>query len=334
MGRKNQLVALVVSALLLGISPSALAGDLNPPVGPVGPTQRTPVNANMTPGDADSLFKITQPGSYYLTANVTGVSGKSGIEIGVSGVTLDLMGFQLVGVAGSLDGIVQTPAGNTVVVRGGLLTGWGGDGVDLSSSRSVLVSGIVVRNVGGIGIRVQYNAVIEDCTIDSDSTGTDGISVSCCSLISRCHVQALGDGIAVNSGCDIVDCVVNNCGDDGIVATSIGNHIQRCASNFNDGDGIQVASGCQVFGNTCHSNGGGTGAGVHATSSDNRIEANNVVGADAGIDVDAGGNLIIRNSASGNTTNYSIAAGNTTGTIVATEAAMNAATNSNVNIAF
>src|SRR3989304_4869431 len=69
------------------------AGDLNPPPGPITPTQRTPIGANTTPGDADSLFMITQPGSYYLTGNIIGVSGKFGIEINASGVTLDLMGF-------------------------------------------------------------------------------------------------------------------------------------------------------------------------------------------------------------------------------------------------
>ena len=36
---------------------------------------------------------------------------------------------------------------------------------------------------------------------------------------------------------------------------------------------------------------------------------------DRGIDVDVTGNLIVKNSASGNTTNYDIAAGNKTGTI-------------------
>jgi hypothetical protein len=34
------------------------AGDLNPPPGPITPTQRTPIGVNTTPGDATSLFKI------------------------------------------------------------------------------------------------------------------------------------------------------------------------------------------------------------------------------------------------------------------------------------
>src|SRR6185436_1945782 len=105
-------------ATLCGSCVSALAfgGDLNPPAGPVGPTMkplseiepRIAISALTTPGDADSLFRITQPGSYYLTGNVTGVSGKSGIGIASSGVTLDLSGFELLGVAGSANGIFTT----------------------------------------------------------------------------------------------------------------------------------------------------------------------------------------------------------------------------------
>src|SRR5262245_28304173 len=77
----------------------AAAGDLNPPPGPVGATMktlrevepRTAINATNTPGDAGSLFVITQPGSYYLTGNVT-VNGMAGIKISASNVTIDLNG--------------------------------------------------------------------------------------------------------------------------------------------------------------------------------------------------------------------------------------------------
>src|SRR5262245_48602298 len=93
----------------LAIAPwggSVRAGDLGPPAGPVAPTMkpltevepRIAINATNTPGDADSLYRITQPGSYYLTGNVQGVASKSALEIDASGVTVDLMGFTLEGV--------------------------------------------------------------------------------------------------------------------------------------------------------------------------------------------------------------------------------------------
>ena len=61
----------------------------------------------------------------------------------------------------------------------------------------------------------------------------------------------------------------------------------------------------------CNSNGsGGDGAGIHVVGTDNRIDGNTVTDNDRGIDVDAGGNLVVRNSASGNSTEYAIVAGN------------------------
>src|SRR5438105_3055049 len=106
----------VCAAILVGGAWWVSAGDLNPPAGPVAPTHKTltevepriAINATNTPGDANSLFKITQPGSYYLTGNITGVAAKNGIAIAASGVTLDLNGFDLLGVASSLDGVSVT----------------------------------------------------------------------------------------------------------------------------------------------------------------------------------------------------------------------------------
>src|SRR5438552_610996 len=51
------------------------AGSLAPPAGPVAPTMkpldeiepRIAIDAINTAGDAGSIFKVTQPGSYYLT---------------------------------------------------------------------------------------------------------------------------------------------------------------------------------------------------------------------------------------------------------------------------
>ena len=63
---------------------SSLAGDLNPPAGVFAPTlknlqavePRVEINVTNTPGDADSVFRIVQSGSYYLTGNISGEPGK------------------------------------------------------------------------------------------------------------------------------------------------------------------------------------------------------------------------------------------------------------------
>src|SRR2546423_12808745 len=77
MTRKRDAARTVLSLSALGLlvtSGLLFAGPLDPPAGPVTSSNktlgevepRTPVNATNTPGDGISLFKITQPGSYYL----------------------------------------------------------------------------------------------------------------------------------------------------------------------------------------------------------------------------------------------------------------------------
>jgi hypothetical protein len=76
----------------------AIAGPLNPPSGAVSSTYKTlsevepriAINATNTPGDADSVYKITQRrGATTLRAVSRALSGKHGIEVEIasSGVT-------------------------------------------------------------------------------------------------------------------------------------------------------------------------------------------------------------------------------------------------------
>jgi len=60
-------------------------------------------------------------------------------------------------------------------------------------------------------------------------------------------------------------------------------------------------------------------------SGDNRIEGNNCTGADRGIDIDSIGNIIIRNTCSGNTIDWVIAANNVFGPIIDRRAPASAA---------
>jgi len=83
-----------------------------------------------------------------------------------------------------------------------------------------------------------------------------------------------------------------------------------------------------VLANMCSFNGnGGDGAGIHATGSDNRIEGNNCTGADRGIDVDVAGNIIIKNTCSGNAIDWTIVANNVVGPILDRRAPASAAIN-------
>src|SRR5437870_5205357 len=168
MTSRNRLFAVVTlpicAAILVAGAWFVTAGDLNPPAGPVAPTMKTlteiepriAINATNTPGDSNSVFKITQPGSYYLTANITGVASKHGIEIVASGVTLDLNGFDLIGAPGSLDGVSVTTAivQSNIAVVNGSVRAWGDKGIDLATSAAIncRVEGVLAAFNAGDGI--------------------------------------------------------------------------------------------------------------------------------------------------------------------------------------
>lgn len=303
------------------------AGDLNPPPGPISPTQRTPIGENTTPGDAFSVFKIIQPGSYYLTGNVKGVVGKHGIEIDASGVTLDLMGFEVAGVAGSLDGIHVTNAVNNIAVNNGSVRTWD-RGINLSAASNtrvadvrasgnvfdgivagsnVVVSGCVAYLNGSRGIFISSGSIFHCSAYDNAGTGLVALNNS---TIANSSSRSNGEGVTLLDGNSITNCAINDNSTDGIDASE-GNTITNCSISGNTLDGIRVFSDNTIRGNNCFRNGNGDdGAGIHAEGTDNRIDLNNCTDADRGIDVDFAGNFITRNTCSANTTNWDVVAAN------------------------
>jgi len=333
---KATLAAAVVSAALLGSTALlTIAGPLSPPAGPVASTYRTlteveprtPISATTTPGDGDSLFRIIQPGSYFLTGNLAGVAGRHGIEIAASDVAIDLMGFTLQGVPGSLDGIRTSGTGYfRITVRRGVVAGFGGAGVHLSANEC-RVEGVTASENGESGILAVDGSIVVDCIARDNAEW--GIRVYQGGVIQRCSASGNAGGIHSGvastvtasgayqnsaSGFEALESVITAC-----IAYDNGDHgfelynastITDCAARLNDLDGIRIRYYCVVRANACTSNGSNNaGANIRAVLANSRIEANNCSGGSRGIDADTD-NFITRNTCATVATPYFVAAGN------------------------
>ena len=213
----------------------------------------------------------------------------------------------------------------------------GGVGIVLSGGGAVARGCAATFNLGGFGILASQQTNLIDCLSSGNSSSA-----------------AISGGISAGSGSILINCTASNNTSSAVASATtgmgftlgIGSMIRNCVASTNKGDGIRLTDNGTARDNQCDGNGSdlggaGTGAGIYANGSDIRIEGNNVTDNDRGIQTVLAGNLIIKNSASGNTgagplpaPNYSVTGGNFLGTIVATEAAMNASTNSNINLSF
>ncbi len=315
----------MLSIILTALSFAAFAGPIAPPAGPIAPTNkplaevepRIAINDTNTPGDADSLFKITQPGSYYLTGNITGVANKHGIEITASNVTIDLGGFVMAGVTGSLDGITSTDSTVAdVSVRNGSVRNWGNQGIDIfDNATGVVIEGVLVRECV-IGIRLGDRARVRLCTASNNSGS--GILVGMSSQVVQCTAENnQTNGIFANDGSSVIDCISNSNTGAGI-RTGVNAIIRGCVTQLNTSHGVMILGNSLVSGVVSAKNGAGAslGAGILATGNANRIEDNVCNGNDRGIDVDGLQNIIIKNTCSGNTLNWTIVGGNHYGPII------------------
>ncbi len=168
-------VALSCAAWAATVSSAWAQGSLTPPGAPA-PTMRTLEQVQPRTPITNVPYTITQPGSYYLTANLT--SDTRGVRIGASGVTLDLMGFTLTGNSSEWDGVyVDGTTDNLirdVVVRNGILRGFRA-GVLAFSTQNCRFEQLVLTGNHGFGFYANGKPfdgnIIAGCTISDNGRG-------------------------------------------------------------------------------------------------------------------------------------------------------------------
>ncbi len=260
---------LLSAATPLAVAAAAIlaVGDLNPPAGAVAATgkrlteiePRTPISAATTPGDADSVFRIAQPGSYYLTGNVQSVFGRSGLEIASSHVTIDLSGFSVNGSGSAVgsDGIRTSIVGLVAIsILNGSVSNWSGDGIDLATNLAdqCLVERIQATGNGGNGIGLGSNCVADRCASGSNS-GTAGIaSGATCTMTSCISTGNTAFGFALGPGCTLTSCTATGNSSFGF-SLGTGKHIlTNCLATLNTSSGFSGGSHSALTGCTANEN--------------------------------------------------------------------------------
>lgn len=229
---------------------------------------------------------ISQPGSYYLTTNITVTSGDA-ITIATNGVTLDLNGFTILSTEASptstaivLTGVKDIHISNGFIRGGVTNNGFGvysgpgfangiyGPGQDPAN---VHVTGVSVSGCLYQGIYLSYNnsSEVEFCTVRS--VGASGILAD---NISHCTAVDCGSiAISAPSG-SAADCLGQCTGLD----TAIYGKVVNNCRGFGPGGGITAvtAENCIAEGGTYH--------GLTATTANNCYGTSS--GAYNGIDAD------------------------------------------------
>jgi len=202
---------------------------------------------------------ISTSGLYYFTRDLTyAAASGNAINVAVNNVTIDLMGFNLIGPGkGSTTGIYMAYRSN-VEIRNGTISGFTDNGIRAAGSDTnhriinVRVSGVGTESYVGSGIMLFGSShLVKDCTVFGKFY--TGIWVSSGSRVCGNMVYDNGQGIQTGAGCSVADNTVYNNQYTGIYTSSAGCTVSG-NTTYSNNYGIWVSSGSTVIGNTAYAN--------------------------------------------------------------------------------
>lgn len=230
----------------------AVAGELDPPAGPVAPTMKDLVDVEprqiiRNDFDTNTPIVISSPGSYYLGEDILGFFGQHGIEIAASDVTLDLNGFTIRGntEVGSLDGINISGDRFNISIHNGTVRDFFGAGINSDTDRNARFADVRVFNNGGAGIKGSINTVVTGCS--AWGNGEVGIAVSHNSAVSDCNAYQNGeDGFSIGVGSAATNCAAWDNGEHGFT-TGNGATLMNCSARLNTLSGFNTPQRCTLL---------------------------------------------------------------------------------------
>ena len=192
---------------------SRAQGSITPPAGPPVASMKTldQVEARTAVQSlaAAAPYTISQPGSYYLTGNITVASGDA-ITITSNDVSLDLNGFTIRSTftgGGSGSAIHLTGNHSRLAVRNGFIA----SGTTVPSSGPAVTAGFINGIVADLYITQGHV-----CDVHVTGVVDTGIWIDSLGVVERCTAMDCGS-TGINAG-EVQNCTAENCLNKGIAA--------------------------------------------------------------------------------------------------------------------